>query len=207
MKRTMKSEKVISTCCEQPTSSAGQNGPSITVGSDIELKVAAIEMRLEKLLVELSFGKQPVFLIVSDQPERTSEIGVEFLKRHPIEPASECGCFEKKQPIVFAESPLGSGEGKLYNSILDALEVKYSRHHPPDQKIDAILKFFGMLNVQMLIINNFDRALSGPAMSKAAMMNTLKMLCNRWKIPVVLMGNRKILNAPDSDFWIISEYL
>lgn len=167
----------------------------------------AILMKLENLIAEPPAGKMPTFFILGENTACVTPMVKEFSSKHPPSPASDDGFLERRLSIINIEAPIGPSEGKLYSLILDRLQVKYREYYPPDQKKSLIQTYFGVFKVDILIINNFHRALKGPVTRRSALINALKTIGHMCKIPIVVIGKKNIIDMFGTDIWISSEYL
>jgi Bacterial TniB protein len=170
------------------------------------LKADTILAKLDLLICAPKKIKMPFFLILGEDGSGKTTIAKEFLHRHPANPASDCGCIEREQTVVYAKAPDGPSESELYDNILKSLSIPFKHRDHPSKKAYEIRYHFSLFEVKVLIIDDFHRALNGSSMRQLAFMNAIKILSNKIQIPIALLGKQTILDAINSDMLISSDY-
>ena len=167
----------------------------------------AILMKLENLLHEPNNNKKPFFIILGQRNADKTVIVDELLKKHPVIPESNNGCIVKIHPIVSIKVPSRCREGELYNCILKKIQIDYKQNDPPDQKRQAIERYFGYFHVEMLIVDNIHNALMGHSVRKKIFINAITCLKDHLGIPIVLIGKASELITIPEKLYISSNYV
>ena len=103
------------------------------------------------------------------------------------------------RPVIVVESPPSADEKGLYVSILSQFWSPYKKNGTVTElRYDAISRL-RLCQAEILIIDEIHSLLVGPTAKLRAVMNTIKMLCNELRIPVVGVGTRDAVRVLHSD--------
>ncbi|MFT3812965.1 MAG: TniB family NTP-binding protein [Acidovorax sp.] len=103
------------------------------------------------------------------------------------------------RPVIIVEAPPSADEKGLYLSILSQFWSPYKKNGTVTElRYDAIARL-RMCKAEILIIDELHSLLVGPASKLRIVMNTIKMLCNELRIPIVGVGTRDAVRVLHSD--------
>jgi hypothetical protein len=103
------------------------------------------------------------------------------------------------RPVIVVESPPSADEKGLYVSILSQFWSPYKKNGTVTElRYDAISRL-RLCKADILIIDEIHSLLVGPSAKLRAVMNTIKMLCNELRIPIVGVGTRDAVRVLHSD--------
>lgn len=136
-------------------------------------------------------------LIVGDSNNGKSKIIERFTELHGEGYVSEDS--HSIRPVIVAESPPSADEKGLYVSILSQFWSPYKKNGTVTElRYDAITRL-RQCQAEILIIDEIHSLLVGPPAKLRAVMNTIKMLCNELRIPIVGVGTRDAVRVLHSD--------
>lgn len=103
------------------------------------------------------------------------------------------------RPVVIVEAPPSADEKGLYLSILSQFWSPYKKNGTVTElRYDAIGRL-RMCKAEILIIDELHSLLIGPTVKLRTVMNTIKMLCNELRIPIVGVGTRDAVRVLHTD--------
>lgn len=177
---------------------------------------------LEKLEELFTYGKNfqriTSILIVGQGNSGKSSIIGRFADRHPpydynIErPANLPNDYFDTHtgagtPVLHILAPTSPVEAQLYNNILSGLPAPYKDSDPIGKKLQLVLYYLKMMEVEMLFIDEIHNILSGSVAKQKQFLNAIKNLSNYLNIPIVLAGTKAALNAINTDPQIESRFM
>ncbi len=166
----------------------------------------AIEIRtqLQDLLEHPKTHRMPNLAIVGETNNGKTMLVQNFVRRSnpPIDPAQP----KSELPVLLVESPPDPDEARIYNAILAALWAGGASREPVDAKFQRVRLILTELKTKMLIIDEFQHALSGTPIRQRKFLTALKYLGNELQIPIVLSGTLEGLNALQSDPQIANRF-
>ncbi|HQQ63867.1 MAG TPA: TniB family NTP-binding protein [Pseudomonadales bacterium] len=112
-------------------------------------------------------------------------------------------------PVLFFEAPPEPDEGRLYSSILSALAVAHRQDAAPEKLLAKVIERLTMLNVKLLMGDEFHNILQGTPRNHRQFLTALKSLLNQLKLPFVAAGTPEVITAlsVDAQFVTRFEYL
>lgn len=109
-------------------------------------------------------------------------------------------------PVLYTIAPSEPSETRLYNNILNQINVPYKAGDTVSKKQFLVERWFRLLQVEMLVIDEIHNILSGSVARQKQILNAIKNLSNTLKIPIVLAGTKDSLRAVGSDDQISSRF-
>jgi len=109
-------------------------------------------------------------------------------------------------PALYVLSPSEPSESRLYSNILDSINGDYKDSNSVSKKQHLVEHYLNLLNIEILIIDEIHNLLSGSITRQKQVLNAVKNLTNRLKIPIVLSGTKDALRAISTDNQIISRF-
>ena len=109
-------------------------------------------------------------------------------------------------PVLYTIAPSEPSETRLYNNILNQINVPYKAGDTISKKQFLVERWLKLLQVEMLIIDEVHNILSGSVARQKQILNAVKNLSNTLKIPIVLAGTKDSLRAVGSDDQISSRF-
>jgi len=109
------------------------------------------------------------------------------------------GSEEPVRPVIIAESPPSADEKGLYISILERFYTPYRSTDSTSKLRYQVIHVMQSCQVKMLIIDEMHSLLAGTPAKQREMMNTLKLLCNELRIPIVCVGTKDALQVLHTD--------
>jgi Bacterial TniB protein len=161
----------------------------------------AILAELEHFLIMPRKPRMTSCLIVGDSDNGKSSLIQEFVKNHL--PTS--GQYSPAYPVILIEAPNNSDEGRLYNNILEKIQVPFKLKDSPAKKEHEVFYYLKLLETRMLILDDIHNILGGPVSKQKIFMSALKTINNK-SISIVLLGIKDALNAVATDAQIISRF-
>ena len=136
-------------------------------------------------------------LIVGDSNNGKTKVIERFKELHGQGFVSEDS--ESIRPVIVVESPPSADEKGLYVSILSQFWSPYKKNGTVTElRYDAISRL-RLCRAEILIVDEIHSLLVGPAAKLRMVMNTIKMLCNELRIPIVGVGTRDAVRVLHSD--------
>lgn len=136
-------------------------------------------------------------LIVGDSNNGKTKVIERFKELHGQGFVSEDS--ESIRPVIVVESPPSADEKGLYVSILSQFWSPYKKNGTVTElRYDAISRL-RLCKAEILIVDEIHSLLVGPAAKLRMVMNTIKMLCNELRIPIVGVGTRDAVRVLHSD--------
>ena len=107
---------------------------------------------------------------------------------------------EPVKPVIVAQSPPSADEKSLYLSILEQFHGAPRRRIAPATELRyQTLHLLRDCHTRMLIIDEFHSLLTGTPVKQSEVMNTIKLLCNELRIPIVGAGTHEAVNVLHTD--------
>ncbi|MDP4078525.1 TniB family NTP-binding protein [Acidovorax sp. A1169] len=106
---------------------------------------------------------------------------------------------EAVRPIVVAESPPNADEKGLYVSILSQFWTPFRASDTVTSLRHTAITKLRACKAKVLVIDELHSLLSGPPAKQRQVMNSIKMLCNELRIPVVGVGTRDAVRVLHTD--------
>lgn len=176
------------------------------VRQDRWLPYPEAERLLSKLeaMYQMPKKTRPVsMLIAGDSNCGKSSLVRRFRDMHP--PTD--GVYEAACPVYYLEScPPEPDEGRLYEEILRDLMIPFRYSDRPAKKMDEVRHQFEQIGVRMIILDEIGHALSGSALKQRVLMNSIKNLHNKMKLPIVLVGTLEAQYVTTSDAQFASRF-
>jgi len=110
-------------------------------------------------------------------------------------------------PILHIIAPSSPNEAQLYNNILSGLPAPYQDSNPIGKKLQLVLYYLKMMEVEMLFIDEIHNILSGSVAKQKQFLNAIKNLSNYLNIPIILAGTKAALSALNTDPQIESRFM
>lgn len=162
----------------------------------------AILTELEHLLTMPRKPRMTSCLIVGDSDNGKSSLIREFASHH----LPTNGQHSPAYPVVLIETPNNSDEGRLYNNILEEIQVPFKLKDSTAKKEHEVFYYLKLLETRMLILDDIHNILGGPVSKQKIFMTALKTINNKLFISIVLIGIKDALNAVATDAQIISRF-
>jgi hypothetical protein len=106
---------------------------------------------------------------------------------------------EPVKPLIVAQAPPSADEKGLYISILERFFTPYRASDPCSKLRYQVIHLFRLCKTQLLVIDEFHSLLTGSAIKQREVMNTIKLLCNELRIPIVGVGTREAVRVLHTD--------
>jgi len=104
-----------------------------------------------------------------------------------------------KHPVVYTECCVSPDESRIYNFILDSLNIYHKQYSSIDQRKSKAIGALKAVQCELLIIDEIQHILTSSALKQRTSMTTIKSLSNTLKIPVVLVGTQDALRVVHTD--------
>jgi hypothetical protein len=141
--------------------------------------------------------RMPNLLIVGDSNNGKTTIIHRFRELYSTPSVNDDA--EPVIPVIVAESPPSADEKGLYTSILERFSVPYRPADPATKLRYQVIHLLRNCHVRILIIDEFHTLLTGSPVKQREVMNTVKLLCNEVKIPVVGVGTKEAVTVLHTD--------
>lgn len=177
---------------------------------------------LEKLEELFKYGKDlpriTSVLIVGEGNNGKSSIIDRFKELHPkydynlVRPANLPNDYFDTHtgagtPVLHIIAPSSPIETQLYSNILAALPAAYQESYSIGKKLQLVLYYLKMMEVEILFIDEIHNILSGSVPKQKQFLNAIKNLSNYLNIPIVLAGTKAALSALNTDPQIESRFM
>ncbi len=157
-----------------------------------------------------------ILLVGSSNNGKTSLLN-EFIRRNPSydyyseNPSKLTKEFFDKYnaigiPALYILAPSEPSETRLYSNILNSIFAPFKERDTIAKKQHLVEYYLDVLNVDMLIIDEIHNILSGSIAKQKQILNAIKNLSNKLKIPIVLSGTKDALRAVSTDTQISSRF-
>ncbi|MFL6335342.1 MAG: TniB family NTP-binding protein [Pyrinomonadaceae bacterium] len=170
------------------------------INGEFWIKYPRAEEILDKLEYLLSFPKRhrmPNLLIVGDTNNGKTMIVQRFQSKHPAHDNAEGDGIVL--PVLVIQAPNVPDEGKFYDEILTSLNAPFKIKEKESKKYFQILRILEGLETRMLIIDELHNIIAGSLNRQRALLNLIKNLGNRLRIPIVGVGTEDAYNAINTD--------
>jgi hypothetical protein len=143
---------------------------------------------MQALLEYPKSSRMPGLLLIGETNNGKTALLDRFFRLNPI----TMGVNEEGLilPVVKVQAPPFPDEQRLYNNILDALNVPYRSNDKVDNKLKQIRHIVAETNVKVLLIDEIHHILSGTVPKQRAFLNVLKYLSNDMCISLVCAGTK-----------------
>lgn len=102
-------------------------------------------------------------------------------------------------PVLVVECPPAPDELRLYNAILETLNIPYRATVHVDTQKKNVKDMLLRLNTKVLVLDEIHNILSGNPTKQRQMLNTIKFLGNELRIPFVGCGTKEAMLAIKAD--------
>lgn len=142
-------------------------------------------------------NRMPNILIYGETNNGKTELLKHFCELHPpqLNPLVD----NIKYPVLYTECCVSPDENRIYNFILDALNIHYKQYSSIDQRKSKVIGALKAINCELLIIDEIQHILTSSALKQRTSMTTIKTLSNSLKIPIVLAGTQDALRVVHTD--------
>lgn len=147
--------------------------------------------------------RMPCRVIVGDSQNGKTTLLRRCIKLHGTE------LTEDNEPIVPAllfETPSAPDEGRLYSSILSSMFVAHRQDAAPELLLAKVIDRLTMLNVRLLMADEFHNMLQGTPRNQRQFLASLKSLLNVLKMPFIAAGTVDVVNALATDPQFVSRF-
>lgn len=152
---------------------------------------------MQNLMTMPKRTRMPNLLVVADSNNGKSTIIERF--REVYGQAYVNDDAEPVKPVIVAESPPVADEKGLLVSILEQFYSPYRATDPVVKLRYQTIHMLRACHTQILIIDEFHSLITGTAVKQREVMNSIKLLCNELKIPIVGVGTREAVRALHTD--------
>lgn len=160
-------------------------------------KAKEILDELESLLTKHARPRMPNLLIVGDSNNGKTTIIERFYELCGQPRVDESG--DPVKPVIVAQAPPKPDEKELYMAILERFWTPYRPTDSTAKLRYQLIHLMRLCRVRMLVIDEMHSMLAGPAIKQREVMNSLKLLCNELRIPVVGVGTREAVQILHTD--------
>ena len=161
--------------------------------------------RLERLFVMPKRSRMGNLLITGESNNGKTTLVEQFQKLHGQPFVNKDN--EPVKPVIVAESPPSADEKSLYLSILERFHGPPRRRTAPATELRyQTIHLLRECHTQMLIIDEFHSLMTGTPVKQSEVMNTIKLLCNELRIPIVGVGTHEAVNVLNSDPQHVSRF-
>lgn len=167
-------------------------------------RAKTIHNHMEFLLQHEKVDRPPNLLLIGDSNGGKSHVVKRFLKRHPavFDPHLE----RTVMPVLFVETPGVPDEGRLYNEILDVFYAGYRVQDHPEKKRRLVYHHIERMDVRLIILDEIHNALAGRMAANRQLMNVIKNISNKLRVPIVATGTLAALRAMQTDEQIANRF-
>lgn len=152
-----------------------------------------ILVAMEGLMEYPKSSRMPGMLIVGETHNGKTALLEQFIKQHPISRDDrEEGI---NLPVVKVQAPPIPDEKKLYNNIMDSLNLPYRVNDKIEQKHRQIVHVMKETNVKLLLIDEIHHVLAGSPTKQRIFLNIIKYLANDLCISIVCAGTKDAMAA------------
>jgi hypothetical protein len=152
---------------------------------------------MQNLMLMPKRTRMPNLLIVADSNNGKSTIVERFEDMYGQGYVNDN--FEAVRPVIVAESPPVADEKGLLISILEQIYAPYRATDPVTKLRYQTIHLLRSCHTKILIIDEFHSLITGTAVKQREVMNSIKLLCNELKIPIVGVGTREAVRALHTD--------
>lgn len=160
--------------------------------------------KMQDLLNQPKTHRMKNLLVVGESNNGKTAIIKRFEELNPI---TEDDYGDTIWPVLYAECPPSPDEKRLYIEILDAIGILFKPSSHVDVLRTMLLKSMARLNIRMLILDEIHNILAGHPTRQRQMLNTIKMLGNKLKIPVVAAGTKDSFSAIQSESQLANRFM
>lgn len=160
---------------------------------------------LEDLLNHPKIDRMPNTLIVARSNNGKTRLMKRFMEFHPAD--ENPGGPAIIVPVLYVQSPPTPDEGRLYDMILLKLCKRFRPTASPKEKLMIVLKELSQISLGMLAIDDINNLLAGSVTKQKQFLNTLKLIGNELKIPIVGLGTADAMRATQSEPQLENRFL
>lgn len=168
-------------------------------------RVKEILAHLEDLLSHPKIDRMPNMLIVARTNNGKTRLMKRFMGLHPAD--ENPGGPAIIVPVLYVQAPSTPDEGRLYDMILFKLCKRFRPSASPKEKLMIVLKELSQVSLGMLAIDDINNLLAGPVTKQKQFLNTLKLIGNELKIPIVGLGTADAMRATQSEPQLENRFL
>ena len=163
----------------------------------------AILKEFEGLITHPRNMRMPCRVLVGDSQNGKTTLLRRCIKLHqPVHTEDEQIIF----PALYFETPSEPDEGRLYSSILTALLVAHRQDAAPEKLLAKVVDRLTMLNVRLLMADEFHNMLQGTPRNQRQFLASLKSLLNMLQMPFVAAGTGEVTTALATDTQFVSRF-
>jgi hypothetical protein len=167
-------------------------------------RAVQIRDQLVQLLEHPKTHRMPNMAILAPSNNGKSMLIDNFYKR--VSPPPDPNAEKAVLPVLMIQTPPNPDEARLYGALLERLFAEGPLREPADAKLRRLQRLLVDLDTKMIILDEFQHALSSSAPRQRGFLNALKFIGNELKIPVVLAGTMEGLNALRIDEQIANRF-
>jgi hypothetical protein len=160
-------------------------------------KAEQVLAQLSDLLTYPPRSRMPALLIFGDPGMGKTKIIEKFLREHPSAYDEETGMMQS--PVAATQMPPGPNEREFYEGLL----VSLGSVMPQGVNVNHLRHRFRVLarqmDVRMLIIDEIHTMLAGSFREQRVFLNSIRLLANDLKLPLVCVGTREAKQALMTD--------
>lgn len=104
-----------------------------------------------------------------------------------------------ERPVVSIQQVNTPDETRFYNAILSALGLPVRPNEKPENKLETIVTVLTKLNTKLLIVDEFHKMLTGSQLKQRTLINGMRTLSSRLKIPFLIAGTNEVKAALGAD--------
>ena len=160
-------------------------------------RAQAIRQQLDDLLNHPKVPRMPNLAIIGETNNGKSSILESFYRRH--QPPDDPNIDRTPLPILMVDTPPEPDEGRLYRHMLRHLFATVGRREPSDLLFDRLKVLLRHLETQMVVLDEFNRAVARTQVKQRRFLNALRLMGNDLRLPIVVAGTPETLAALQSD--------
>ena len=153
--------------------------------------------RLDELIEQPSCARMPCLLLYGESGMGKTMIIEKYQRMHPARHDRSTGV--ESRPVVILQMPPGPDERRFFVRILNILGAPYSAYWRVDALERAALSALALMNIKILIIDEFHQLLAGSAREQRLSLNLIKSISNDLRICIVAVGTDDARHAIEAD--------
>lgn len=153
--------------------------------------------KLEYLRTHPKVHRMPNVLLVADTNNGKTMIVNRFRGLHP--PCDNEEGEAIRYPVLVVQAPPVPDEGRLYNAILTEIGAPYRERDSPDKKHYQVVEILSQIETKVLVIDEIHDLLAGTAKKQQQVLNVIKSLGNKLRIPFVAVGTENAYQVFQGD--------
>lgn len=152
---------------------------------------------MEQLFEQPTLTRPPNMLLTANTNNGKTTLVKRFEALHP--PVDDPGAARAVRPVIRFDAPSTPSEDRFYNHLLQTLGAVYKITDKPDKKLFQIRDLLHRVGVRVLVLDEINNSLAGPATQRQQLLNAIKELSNMLQRPIILTGNFDALAALRDD--------